>query len=58
MLLPPTGTTTALANTNASLLTDEAAVEHPGPHEEEGQQEENEVVVVSGTWRSKHKSPY
>lgn len=36
----------------ASLLTDEAAVEHPGPHEEEGQQKEHKVVVVSGTWRS------
>lgn len=52
-----TGTTSdgavARAQIDASLLTDEAAVEHPGPHQEEGQQEEHEVVVVPGTWRSK-----
>lgn len=33
-------------------LTHEAAVEHPGSHQQEGQLEEDEVVMIPGTWRT------
>lgn len=52
VLLPQTWTSSQLACMDAARLTDEAAVEHPGPHEEEWQQEEHKVVVVPGTCRS------
>lgn len=31
-------------------LTHEAAVEHPGSYQQEGQLEEDEVVMIPGTW--------
>lgn len=33
-------------------LTHEGAVEHPGSHQQEGQLEEDEVVMIPGTWRT------
>lgn len=34
------------------LRTHEAAVEHPGSHQQEGEQEEDEVVMVPRTWKT------
>lgn len=36
----------------AGSLTHEAAVEHPGSHQREREQEEDVVVVVPGTWKT------
>lgn len=33
-------------------LTHEAAVEHPGSNQQEGQLEEDEVVMIPGTWKT------
>lgn len=37
-------------------LTHETAVEHPGSHQHEGEQKEDEVVMVPCTWKTTNVS--
>lgn len=42
----------AVITPHVRSLTHEAAVEHPGSHQHEGEQKEDEVVMVPRTWKT------